>query len=179
MTESKYWPYCSSMLCEMETRSRYSSSCKEQLDKQMYKRQRVWIGQTLEIPKHGRGVSQTSRNLVLLRPKQVRGPKSGFFHFNWWLKHHKVWLGFVLGLGLFVLSKVSVCYASSRTKKLFNWYASTHLSSWFSSFWEKFSVFQCLYLEDSAIFVCLMTGSLQIVQWTIHNLFYTFRSEWS
>ena len=26
MTESKYCPYCSSMLCEIETRSRYSSS---------------------------------------------------------------------------------------------------------------------------------------------------------
>ena len=34
MTESKYWPYCSSMLCEIETRSRYSSSWGEQLDKE-------------------------------------------------------------------------------------------------------------------------------------------------
>ena len=29
MTESKYWPYCSSMLCEMDTKSRYSSSCND------------------------------------------------------------------------------------------------------------------------------------------------------
>ena len=71
MTESKYWPYCSSMLCEMETRSRYSSSCREQLDKEMFKRQSVWIGQTLEIPKHGR----KSRNPVLWRSKQAQGPK--------------------------------------------------------------------------------------------------------
>ena len=30
ITESKNWPYCSSMLCEIDTNSRYSSSCNVQ-----------------------------------------------------------------------------------------------------------------------------------------------------
>ena len=133
----------------------------------------------------GEGCPKQAETLCCDVPNKERVPKSGFWHFNRGLSS-PLGVTWVRPRPWIVCSLKSLSLLFSKSdKKLFNWYASLschHHQHHFHLCEEDAVFFNYFYLEDSAIFVRLMTGCLNIVQWTIQKKSYLLKftcNEWS